>query len=130
MSERVVGYCFLIIGVLVMIFSVYYLFLVFTNKATPLKAFHPDPFSNQQQTYNPQDLLTNPSAVTQMQTALITQVLEKQMDKTWDTAATGFLMYFIMLLGFRLSTLGVQLIRPIQVKLRTKEVEVDKTPVQ
>lgn len=71
------------------------------------------------------ELMVNPSAATEMQAALIERVMERQMNKSINIGATVFFQYFLMLFGFRLSSLGVQLVRPITVKLRSNVVEAD-----
>jgi hypothetical protein len=124
MRERVVGYALLSLGILVMAVSIYFVYLLLSNHLKPFDVFQGSLMpAAKQQSVSLQDLMSNPSALTQMQSQLISQIFEKQINKTMNLGATIFLMYFIMLFGFRLSTLGVQLIRPIQVKLKTATEE-------
>lgn len=121
MKERTVGYILLCTGIVIMAVSVYCVFLLFTHRIQPFQVFNENALHTEQPQISPQDLLTNPSAITELQTSIMTQIIEKQANKTLNIGSTTLLMYFIMLLGFRVSTLGVQLIRPIEVKLRMKE---------
>jgi hypothetical protein len=117
MPERVVGYLLLAVGIVVMIFSVYYAYNVLTNRIKPLTVYHASE-TKPQQPVTQKELLDNPSTAMQLQSQMLSHVMEKQMIPSLNLGATLFLMYFVMLLGYRLSSLGVQLMRPIQVKLR------------
>lgn len=128
MQERMVGYILLIVGILVMAFSVYYVYSILTNKVRPFEVFIDQP-KVQQPTSGVQDIVKNPSALVQMQAAVMSEVLGKQMNRSFNIGMTVLLMYILMLFGFRLSSLGVMLIRPIEVKLREKKVE-EKIPPQ
>lgn len=105
-----------------MIISVCLVFALFTNRIPAIQVFHSDSsVKTQQPAIGIEDLLNNPSSLTQMQTAVVSQVLDKRLNTMMNLSVTFILMYFIMLLGFRLSSLGVQLIRPINVRLRTSD---------
>ena len=120
MQERTIGYTMLIVGILVMAVSVFFVYLVLTNQVKVFEVFKGDVIqTTKQQPATLQQLMSDPSAITQMQSQLISQILEKQINKSMNLGVTIFFTYFIMLFGFRLSTLGVQLVRPIQVKLNS-----------
>jgi hypothetical protein len=123
MPERKLGYSLLVIGIILMVAAIYYVYLLFTNKVAAFEVYRPEVTNTKQQPVNIQNLLTDPQALAQMQSNMIQQIVEKQLNKTINLGSSIFLMYLIMLLGYRLSSLGVQLVRPINVKLRTKEEE-------
>ncbi len=128
MRELIIGYLFLIIGISGMGFSFYNVYSLFTGETKPYVVFEDQKQDTKKPSFTTQDLLTNPSAITEMQTNLLSGILEKQMNKTINMGATVFLYYFLMLFGFRIATLGVMLIRPLKVKIRSKVIEVDETP--
>ena len=118
MSERVIGYVLLTVGLVIMCFSVWYTYAVVTNRVAPLHVFKSSP-SSSGDPIKVEDIQANPSqALMQMQTQIISKLMDRQMNQTLNLGATLFLTYFVMLFGYRLSSLGVQLVRPIQVKLR------------
>ena len=133
MKEKALGYIFLSIGVLVMAVSVYLVYLVLSNRITPFSVFQSNPavVSSEEDT-SAEELLSNPAAIAKMQQQIITTILDKQINKSMNLGATIFLIYFLMLFGFRLATLGTQLVRPIHVNLstlnKTGEAIVPKPP--
>lgn len=128
MHERVIGYSLLCFGIFIMMASVFLVYALFTHQIQPFRVFRDDLIQPaKKQSVSLSNLMTDPQALTEMQSQLISQVLGKQINSTMNIGATVFLMYFVMLFGFRLSTLGIQLVRPIQVKLNTVKDELSKT---
>ncbi|GEM_PF-1263392 len=126
MSEKVTGYVLLFAGLAIMVFAFYQVYLVFTNNAKPIKLFSGNPLTNNllQQSApsirSPQEGMTIPMPQIQV-------VPQETLNEALDTIAYYFLMSFVMGFGFKVSLIGVQLLRPIEVKLKTKEVESPKT---
>lgn len=117
MNERILGYLFIISGILIMASSVYLVYAVFTNQIKPYLVFQ-ETAKTKDMTLTTTELMKDPANIAQMQKDIVTEVLEKQINKSLNVGSTIFLMYFIMLFGFRVSSLGVQLVRPIYVNLR------------
>lgn len=125
MKERVLGYILLTSGILVMAFSVYFVYLVVSNRITPFTVFQTkQPVSSETKTIT-QDQLSDPRAIAAMQQQIITEVLDSQINKTMNLGTTLVFTYFLMLFGFRIGSLGVQLMRPIEVKLNKIESSID-----
>lgn len=129
MREKVIGYILLGLGIVVMATSIYLVFMVFTGDIQPIQVFKEAVnIGTKQEPLSLQDMVSNPSALTEMQSQMLNQIIDKQINKTTNIFATVFLMYLIMLLGFRLSTLGVQLMRPIVVKLNAAKEDKYNIP--
>lgn len=120
MSEKVTGYILVLLGVLVMAFSVYNIYTVFTNKVAPINLFHlpgvsldlanlagsevPPEFQNQ---------------------SLKTEIVKAEViNAPLNLLAHILFMGFILNAGYKLASLGVQFVRPINVKVRVGEKSV------
>jgi hypothetical protein len=112
MSEKIIGYILLLLGlVLIFAFSLN-VFLVFTKQASPVSyfklpsltlntaAFIPDQLKNQIQTPPNMELLSG-------------QALSDMANLTLHLV----LMSFLVGVAFKIASLGIQLIRPISIKL-------------
>lgn len=131
MHEKGLGYAFMTIGILIMAISVFFLYLVFTNQIKPFTVFQePVKVTNKNNSPSIDGLISDPSNIVQMQKQIVTEVLEKQINKTMNVLSTVFLMYFLMLFGFRLATLGTQLVRPINVNLKEANTPPKPPPDQ
>lgn len=124
MKEYVIGYLFLLAGVAIMSFSAWQAYLLFTGKMPAYDVFKA-PVATEQPKLTSQTLLADPSTATKLQTEMFSQIIQKEMGKSLNFGATLFFMYFLMTLGYRFSLIGVQLVRPIKVALRAKNVEID-----
>lgn len=122
MSEKVTGYLLLVIGLIIMIFSVVNIFLVFTNKAKPFSVFNLSSNSSEG-SLSINDIISqlqknNPNALNQSITAPKLDILPPEvLNQTLNMTTHFFLISFILGFGYKLANLGVQLIRPINVKL-------------
>ena len=144
MSEKAIGYLLLVIGLIVMVFCVVNVLMVFTNKIKPFQIFNvrEDQSKSSAGSLNLNDLVSNlqnegsVSSLNQtlqmpnLNNILPTEVLNKSLNLTTHF----FLMSFILSFGGKLAGMGIQLIRPIKVKLTSKVVEDDsdkssETPV-
>lgn len=114
MNEKVSGYSLLISGLLIMVFCVINIVMVFTNRAKPFSVFN-IPSSNFGGNSIPLNINTNQSAPQPKIDILPPEVLNKSLNLTTHF----FLMSFILGFGYKLASLGIQLIRPINVKLRS-----------
>ncbi len=129
MNEKILGYLLLAAGVFVMLFSVGYVWLVFTNKVQPIEVIKAKSVKfdvSQALTGNSTNPLSKlPGFGSSNSSSGIELFSGEDMSKTINLSITFFLMTFVMLFGFRLSSLGVMLMRPIVVKVKEAE---NKTP--
>ena len=104
MSEKITGYLLLLGGIIIIFFSAYNIYQVFTKQTQPIQLFAGEgikveiPGSKTPSELIPADQLNDISNLT----------------------AHYFLMSFLVSIGFKISSLGVQLLRPIEVKLNNK----------
>lgn len=114
MSEKTLGYALLGVGILVMAFSLGYVWMVFTNKIPPAeiikaKSISLD-FTQALSGLNTGQQLSSSNGGMEIFSG-------QDMSKTINLSITFFFMTFVMLFGFRIASLGVMLMRPIVVKL-------------
>lgn len=132
MSEKVSGYLLLLIGLAIMVVSVVNMFMVFTNKAKPFSVFNISSSSS----ININDIISelqkknlsaSPSASNQIIAPPKLDILPPEvLNQTLNISSHFFLMSFILGFGYKLASLGVQLVRPINVKLKSHILEVMK----
>ena len=99
MSEKITGYLLLSLGLAAMLLSAFSIYSVFTKKARPI------------------DLFTSPGIIFQ-NTELIPA---SSLNDISNLSAHYFLMSFLLSVGFKVSSLGIQLLRPVEIKLNSKE---------
>jgi len=121
MKERILGYVLLVMGMLTMAFSVYFIYLTISNNITPFEVFQENETDKPQVETVSKEQLSDPRIIASMQKEIITEVLDSQINKTMNLGTTLVFGYFLMLFGFRISSLGVQLMRPIEVKLNASK---------
>ena len=118
MSEKIVGYILIILGIGVIIYSAFDVYLVFTGKKTAITPFKLAGVSldlggfvggAEQQ----QELKT--SGATLKSELLAPEVLNQPLNLTAHLLLAGFMAS----IGYKLSSLGVMLVRPIKVNLKT-----------
>lgn len=128
MREKVLGYMLVCVGLIIMVFCVVSMIMVFTNKTKPFSVFN---ISSANSTVNIGDLFSqlqtnNQNAVNQSIPLPKLDILPPAViNQTLNLSVHFFLMTFILGFGYKLSSLGVQFIRPINVKLSP-----DQQPVQ
>ncbi len=102
MSEKIIGYSLLAVGVLVIIFTAGSVFVVFTGKILPIQLFNlPAITLSLAPGTKPVELMTADA-----------------INQTSNLAAHLFLMGFLAGAGQKLASLGVQLVRPIVIKAK------------
>lgn len=128
MSEKVLGYILLTIGIVIIIYSGISVYSVFTGSSRPFELFRfagisldPTQFLSMQ--LSPQEeAIVKESGVEMQKSELISG---EMLNQPTNIIAHVVLMGFVAMIGFRLASLGVMLVRPIVVKLKTAE---EKTP--
>jgi len=120
MYEKTVGYALLVVGLLVILFAAYSVVQVFTGRAEPVHLFNLPGVS-----VSTEDLLSGASAEeraalaeTNRGKAPALEILPAStLNQTTNVVAHLFFMGFIAGIGQKISGLGIQLIRTIEVKL-------------
>lgn len=114
MSEKLIGYILLSVGILLMIGPTVSVLLVFTHAIAPIQLFSFSGISldmGQIMSANLPAGMTLPA----MQTEIIPASM---LNESANIFAHVFLMGFILNLGYKLASLGIALLRPIQVTQR------------
>lgn len=134
MAEKYIGYSLLVSGILLMVFAVVQIIMVFTGKAEPMQVFELEQqIETTQEQSQPldQDVLMR-----QLQTGDLSSLMGSSMsgglsgigidaasiNKMLNLTIYYFIMQFILSLGFKISTLGVQMVRPVEVKVQRNKV--------
>lgn len=130
MAEKITGYLLLLIGITIIVLSGYSVYSVFTKQSQPVKLFNFNGIS-----INVGQIVMGnlPADVAQFapknQSPQTTEIISPQMlNDSSNIFAHYILMGFIASLGFKLASLGVMLIRPIVVKLRTQPTDLTQPP--
>ena len=125
MSVKVTGYSLLVVGLLIMAFCVVNMVMVFTNKTKPFSVFNIQPNgSTNTQSLNDlaSQLQKNSSNGSQAQLPKLDILPPEVLNQILNMTAHLFLMSFILGFGYKLASLGVGLVRPINVKLRPEPI--------
>lgn len=136
MSEKVTGYLLLIVGLTIMVIAVINIFMVFTNRTKPFSVFKISSSSSLNindiiSQFQKNNLSASPSATNQTITPPKLDILPPEvLNQTLNLSTHFFLMSFILGFGYKLANLGVQLIRTINVKLKSHFLEVMKNGIQ
>ena len=137
-SEKLTGYTLLAVGVLTIIYAAFSVYQVFTKRVDPINLFNfpaisidtSQIISSQisQDSLPPELAQMLAKSATQQASASAkpTEILSADMiNQTSNVFAHLFLMGFVASIGHKLAGLGVMLLRPVEVKVRTKEIPVD-----
>ncbi len=128
MTEKVVGYALLVIGILIMVLASMHAISVFTGKSKPAQIFTPK-ISVQKPATTP---LSQEEINEAVQSGDFASILSSGMANGMDgfginpsmiTDSLNFTVYFFLIqfilgLGFKVSSLGVQMVRAINVIVR------------
>ncbi len=124
MSERIIGYTLLGIGIIMIIITTFQIFSVFTGKATPIQVFKVEP-AKQSQPSSTTDLLEkiqqgDLSALLDSGSGSIPglEVISPEaIYKMLNITVYYFLMMFLLNVGYKIASLGVQMVRPVKVEV-------------
>ena len=135
MNEKRTGYIMLGIGILIMIFASIQIVLVFTGKAVPMPLFEAsqensgfdlDGLLKQIQQTSPYQV---PTAGTAPQTTPTVSLMDtNSINKALNLMVYYFIMQILLGLGYKLASLGVQLIRPIEVVMKNRSFNTEEKP--
>lgn len=104
MPEKTTGYILLISGLTLILVCAYSVYQVFTKQAAPINYFNLASIS-----------VTIPNA------SVIELMSGKTMSDSANLTIHIVLMSFLVSVGTKIATLGIQLLRPIEVKLNAKQ---------
>lgn len=118
MTERVIGYILLAVGVVVILLSAINVYKVFSGAARPIKLFDFAGIGINLPT--PSGVPTEAVQV-KGQSSRVELLSSNMINDTANLAAHLFLMGFLASIGYKLAALGILLLRPITVKVLDKD---------
>lgn len=124
MEEKIVGYLLIFAGLIAMILASLSVYSVFTKKSSAVKLFNFGPITLDASQLIPQDIPAGAGEIVNQQSAQLPEaelVPANVLNDSANVFAHLFLMGFIVSVGFKISSLGTMLVRPVRVNLRTKE---------
>lgn len=124
MNEKIVGYILLVLGMLIIAASSISVLTVFTARAKPVKIFNFPSISLNTNEIIAANLPREMSGFLNQQPTQVqkTELISSDMiNQTSSVFAHLFLMGFLVTVGYKIASLGTQLIRPIVVNLKSKE---------
>ncbi|KKP59831.1 MAG: hypothetical protein UR52_C0002G0059 [Candidatus Gottesmanbacteria bacterium GW2011_GWA1_34_13] len=124
MSEKIIGYLLLITGIVIMILASFSVYRVFTKQTKPVQIFNTSGIN-----LDLNKLIAGslpPQAQTQLNSQATQQIIPPELiNDSSNIFMHLVLMGFFVSLGYKLSSLGINLLRPIVVKLKSKEVTTE-----
>jgi hypothetical protein len=121
MTEKIVGYIFIAVGVLLILFAGYSVYSVFSGKTSPVELFKFNSISIDVGKNIPELKGQN------LQEELITADM---INKPLNITTHLLLMGFIASIGYKIAHLGTMLVRPIIVKLKGKPEQANSSSSQ
>lgn len=123
MSEKITGYFLLAAGLVVIILAAFNVYAVFTKQLQPINLFALKGIPLNISPYLPTDAIRPPPA-----TSPTELFPASDLNFISNLTAHYLLMSFMIGVGAKISSLGIQLIRPIEVKLRATEPKSASVP--
>lgn len=114
MNEKVTGYVLLAVGILIILLSAFNIYLIFVGQTKPVQIFNFPPISL--------DLTSSLGLPTTGGKAAPTELASATMlNDTSNFFAHLFILGFFLNVGSKIGSLGIELLRPVVVKLKSKE---------
>jgi len=104
-TEKIFGYVLFSLGLICILFALYSMYNVFTNTANPPEIF------------KMQSLSFSVSSVAANQSTLIKITLDSELRKIVDVFLYYLFMTFIVMVGSKISSLGIQFVKEIKAKM-------------
>lgn len=124
MSEKNIGYILLVVGILMILGAGLNVYLVFKNQLKPTQLFHTSGLQLNLSQLLGSALPVNVNGPVNANTS--SQILSPELINDSSNLLFHFmLMGFIASIGAKIANIGVMLLRPIEVKLKAKEVTVE-----
>ncbi len=117
MTERTIGYILLVTGIIVMIYSTFQIIAVFTGKTKPVQIVKYDkPTKSSLSEELLGDLQKNSPSMPELFDA-------ESLNEIINLSVYYLIMQLLLGLGFKFSTLGVSMLRPIVVQVKNTKLE-------
>ncbi|OGM20232.1 hypothetical protein A2955_01845 [Candidatus Woesebacteria bacterium RIFCSPLOWO2_01_FULL_37_19] len=130
MSERVLGYVLIVVGLIVIIFTAVNIYFVFTKKSEPVTIFNLPSISIDMSNLVGSEATPEQVADLKQSGKLKTELISSDvLNRPMNLIAHILLMSFMLNVGFKISSLGINLVRPIKVNLREEKSSDSKTPL-
>lgn len=132
MTERTTGYSLIIIGIIIMIFATIQIISVFTGRANPISFFQYEEKSSSNSNLDVNSLLNQLQKSSEVSGLNIDSTPNFQLfdpkliNQILNLAVYYLIMQFLLSLGFKFASLGVQLVRPIHVNMKNRLLESSK----
>lgn len=129
MSERIIGYTLLGIGIVMIVTTTLQIFSVFTGKAKPIEVFEVEKTQPAQQS-STSDLLdkiqqgdfSNFLNADSGSIPGLEVISPEALYKMLNITSYYFLMMFLLNVGYKIASLGVQMVRPIKVEIKNNKL--------
>jgi hypothetical protein len=119
-SEKTVGYCLLSFGLLLIIGAIISIFLVFTNRVKPVALIQQSGIKLDINSLLGAPVLPRPST----DNSTIELISGATVSDLTNIFLHVVLMGFITSGGYKIASLGIQLLRPIEVDIKTKSPSI------
>lgn len=129
MTERTTGYSLLILGIVIMIFATFQIISVFTGKANPIPLFQVEEVVDEKESSSSSNIFLDQLQNFSGQNINIDQLPRMQiidpavLNRILNLTVYYLIMQFLLGLGYKLASLGTQLVRPIQVQMKNRTFE-------
>ncbi len=118
MTEKIIGYLLLVVGVVIILFSGLSVYKVFNREWQPVQPFQFTGISIDLSSMLTASLPPEVAARNRQQPTAKTELISGEMlNSSANIAAHLLLMGFIASIGYKLASLGVMFLRPVNVKL-------------
>lgn len=114
MSEKVIGYILLAVGLIVILVASYQVFQIFTGNATALSVVQTTGINLDMSSFAPAGTIP---AGTKAQL-----LSASELDEFANLTLTYLLLTFLVSVGYKIASLGIQLVKTIEVKVNQKTV--------
>ena len=121
MTEKLTGYLLIVVGIVLIIFSAFSVYSVFSSKVKPAELFQFKGVSV------PLSALVGGEIPNSKALPEIEILPAEVLNSTSNTLAHLLLMGFLSSIGSKIAFLGVNLVRPIVIKLKDQTLEAEKT---
>lgn len=120
MTERTVGYILLVVGILIMIYSTWQIITIVTGKAQPP---HLIDYKTPESSISTDGLLGKLQGSSGSAIPMPQLFDPKALNDIINLSIFYLVMQFLLGLGYKFSSLGVSMLRPIVVQVKNKRLE-------
>lgn len=124
MTERVTGFILLTVGILIILFSAFGVYNVFSGRQKPFPLFNMPGISIDASSIVGSDLPPGASSSLKPGGSKIELVQAQVLNDSSNILAYLFFMGFVASIGYKIGALGAMLARPVVVKLKTPNGEL------